>query len=239
MEGPVKVDLKKHTAKEVGDEPLLLAKAAPCWVAKSRGSGIQAAIDGSNANLVIMDDGLQNFTVSKDVSLLVIDGLFGLGNGYMIPAGPMRERFKDALSRCDAVILIGEDTHNVTALIGDKKPLFKAAIKPLAPLPSKKETYLAFAGIGHPEKFLRTLMDLSYKLVDFRTFEDHHSYTEEDYQSLLRLAKAEDAALITTEKDGLNLPKSALKHVKMLKIGLAWEDEKSFKAFLLDALKGT
>ena len=168
--GPLRVDPDSHRAVDVGDEALLLAAAAPTWISRDRALGARAATDG--ADVIIMDDGFQNPSVVKDLSLLVVDGGFGFGNGRVIPAGPLREPVETGLGRASAVVLIGEDARGVEeriamarARIGKSPPVLGARHAPgtnageIAGRP-----VVAFAGIGRPEKFFATLEEIGCPL---------------------------------------------------------------------------
>ena len=122
LAGPVAVDPVRHSAAEVGDEPLLLAAAARCWVARDRVAGAQTAI-AAGAKLLLLDDGLQNPRLAKTLSLLVVDGGYGFGNRRVLPAGPLRERLAAGLARSSAVVLMGEDTAGIASLLAGKTVL--------------------------------------------------------------------------------------------------------------------
>lgn len=148
----IMVDKEKHTASEVGDEPLLLARRAPVIVNPDRVAGAQKALR-SGAEVIVMDDGFQNPGLYKDLSFLVFDGGFGIGNGLSVPAGPLRENFAAGLKRAHAAIILGEDKHNLSAKIAGI-PIFRGSVVPVRPEVSNTDA-VAFAGIGRPEKFLR------------------------------------------------------------------------------------
>src|SRR5690242_5245426 len=153
--GPLAVDPARHTAADVGDEPLLLAEVAPTWVARDRVAGAKAAI-AAGAELLLLDDGFQNPTFAKDLSLVVVDGGYGLGNGRVLPAGPLREPLPRGLARADAIVLMGEDSAGVAPITAEK-PLCRARLVPENPGEVAGRTVVAFAGIGRPEKFFATV----------------------------------------------------------------------------------
>lgn len=226
IKGPVPV-AANHTVADVGDEALLHAKTAPTWVSADRLSGAQAAID-LGAKSILMDDGFQNFSLQKDVSFLVIDGEAGLGNGLLMPAGPLRERFEDALARADGVVLIGADKTGVLGRLAGK-PVFQGEIKgDHAQLAGQK--VFAFAGIGRPEKFKKSLQDSGVSLSGFKGFVDHHPYSDRDMKELLRLAG--NALLVTTEKDFVRLPPHFRDQVAAVPIAVVWQDQSALEAFL-------
>ncbi len=182
--GQVQVDPSAHTARDVGDEALLLARAAPTWVARDRPRGAQAATR-AGADLIIMDDGFQNPSLAKDVSLIVVDGATGFGNVRVMPAGPLRETVAKGLSRADAVILMGDDTAQAAAAIGQRLPIFKAQLRPVSDRLTGRRV-LAFAGIGRPQKFFDTLLEMGCKIVAKHEFADHQPYKPEQ---IMRCAK--------------------------------------------------
>lgn len=202
--GPLRVDLSRHTARNVGDEALLLAQVAPVWVGRNRAAAIRAAEqDGTH---IIMDDGLQNPTVRPDASFLVINGATGFGNGLMVPAGPLRETLDEALRRVSAIVLIGErDQKNVTQWIHE--PVFRARLRlNLAADFPRGDKFFAFAGIGHPKKFYEICRRAGLTLAGTKDFGDHHIFTAGERAALVRKAEAAGARLLTTEKDWVRLP---------------------------------
>jgi tetraacyldisaccharide 4'-kinase len=205
--GPLLVDPKIHTAVDVGDEPLLLARIAPTWVSADRVAGSAAAAK-AGARLIIMDDGLQNPGLEKDFSLLVVDALAGIGNGRLLPAGPMREELNDALGRTNAVILVGRG-HGGDGVAARAQaraiPVFRAILRATPTSPLDKVAVVGFSGIGRPEKFFQTLRDLRAEVIGTYPFPDHHNFTEADATKLLQAAEDAGARLITTEKDFMRL----------------------------------
>ena len=186
--GPLRVDPAAHDAGRVGDEALLLAAAAPAWIARNRAAGARAAANGG-AGVVVMDDGLQNFGVAKDYALLVVDGGFGFGNGRVMPAGPLREPVRDAMRRVDAVVIVGEDKRNLGK---DLRPPVLAAR--FVPSPGSESIagrpVIAFAGIGRPEKFFETLAGMGCDLVSVRRFPDHHAYKADEGYAMRRSGRS-------------------------------------------------
>ena len=206
--GPLIVDPKTHTAADVGDEPLLLARAAPVIVARDRPAGAAFAAE-RGADTILMDDGFQNPTLAKDYSFVVVDGRRFFGNGCTFPAGPMRENAYTGLARADAVLIMGGDaaTPLPPELEAFRGPKLRAQLEPqvhAALLADIK--VLAFAGIGAPEKFFRTVKSLGARMMGEVSFPDHHPYTERDVESLKRRALELEADLVTTEKDAVRLP---------------------------------
>ena len=246
------VEVAGHDAAEVGDEPLVLAETAPTFVSADRAAGAKA-IEQTNADVIVMDDGFQNPGLAKDLSLLVADGVSGLGNGRVIPAGPLRAPLEVQLPRADALLVIGEGKKG-DALIkrfdATRKPALRATIEPdcdprwLTVLPT-----IGFAGIARPSKFFATLKSNGARLVASHGFGDHHRFTEKEAKRLLDEAEAKKAMLVTTEKDWARLTDgdddeedSAVAELKKrsrpFPIVLTFEDEDAAKALLKDALGG-
>src|SRR6185369_1033561 len=216
--GVTLVDRSKHSAQEVGDEPLLLAEILPTWVSKDRVAGAEAAI-AAGAEIIIMDDGFQNPSLHKDVSLLVIDGHYGFGNERLIPAGPMRKPVQEALQRTSAVIIISDDKYNVLRYIPEEIPVFQANIKPSdAANALKGKEVLAFCGIARPRKFYRTLQALGCLVVKQVSYPDHYQFKPEDLEFLRTRAKEYEVPLVTTEKDYVRLPEDMRKEVTVVSV---------------------
>ena len=225
--GPVLVDLTRHTAADVGDEPLLLAAFAPTWVAKNRAAAVEAA-QASGARVILMDDGFQNATVSKDLSILVVDAKRGFGNGFCLPAGPLREPISAGLKRADLLVLIGTPLDGATFLQRYEItiPYVQANLQPLATgMTWQGARVMAFAGIGHPENFFTSLRDVGANIIDSQALEDHQPLTESLMVRLSARAKAASAQLVTTEKDAVRLPKSWQGQVLTLPVRLQFLDE--------------
>lgn len=210
----LRVDPELHTAEQVGDEALLLAEIAPTWVGADRYQSAVAAI-AAGANLLIMDDGLQNPSLFQDFKIAVFDGQIPLDNTQVFPAGPFREDFQEGLKRIDYLILV-----NFPQLPGwaASKPHILAHITTAA-MPTA-DRYVAFAGIGYPEKFYALLKQQGFILSAHKSFADHHVYNTYDLDILLYLAKAHQGQLITTEKDLVKIPKNVRKNIQSIKICL-------------------
>lgn len=231
--GPLLVDTSRHNSWATGDEALILAQHAPTIIAVDRVQGALLAAK-HNADLVLMDDGLQNPGIHKDLKIVVINGEMGFGNGKMLPAGPLREPLKKGIARADIFILIGEDTRGVTALLPADKPLIRAKLEPelCAPLSSDKK-YVAFAGLGYPEKFFSFMRErLNLDIVKTISFPDHYPYTEKDVQNLQERAREWNAELLTTKKDSLRLPGVPDVTVHVADIKMAWDNESTLTDFL-------
>ena len=235
--GPKRIE-DHDTVHQVGDEALLLASRSNTIISKNRVEGAKKAHD-LGADVIIMDDGLQNMSLNKTLSFIVIDGTVGLGNQKTLPAGPLREPFSTALNHSDAVIIIGEDTYKTSQLIPSDKSIFTANIHPdinISSIPADKP-YIAFAGLGIPEKFYKTLHNDELEVIETHNFPDHYPYTENDILPLLEKAKPLGASLITTEKDYVRLPKALKKQVYMYPVTLKWNDESALIRFIAEKIE--
>ena len=234
--GPIKVSPHKHTFQDVGDEALLLSKIAPTWVSKNRlDGGLAAKLDG--AQIILMDDGFQNPTIGKTFSILVFDGPYGVGNNQLIPSGPLRETLGHGMSRADAVVIIGEDLHDLQSKIPENIPLFSVTTSPII---SKKlrvaKSVIGFAGIGRPRKFLETLKTLNVEIQDFVPFPDHHKFRNSEIEDLIRRASETGAQLVTTTKDFVRLPPNTKNSIIAMDIELNWANQNQIKVLLEQVL---
>jgi len=230
--GPLLVDPRTHTARDVGDEALLLARAAPTWVSRDRVKGARAATL-SGAQTIIMDDGFQNPSLVKDLAILVVDGTTGFGNGRVIPAGPLRETVAHGLSRADAIVLIGDDISGVREAVGNRAPVFRARLVPAEPAQALAgRRVVAFAGIGRPQKFFNTLEELGCEILARHAFADHAPYRPEQIMAICEEAAALEAIPVTTEKDLVRLPVEAREMVRTVPVTLEWDDPALIGTFL-------
>ena len=236
--GPMRVDPKIHTAWDVGDEALILAQHAPTYVGGDRAASAQMALE-NDADLIIMDDGLQNPSIHKDLRLVVVNGEMGFGNKRLLPAGPMRQPLDENYSMADGVILIGEDRRNALQGLPDSIPLIQAQLKPSASAQIDTQTkYLAFAGLGYPQKFFCYLKGtLGMNVVSESAFSDHHPYEISDLRALHKQAESLGARLITTEKDYLRLPHIEGVAVETLPVEMCWDNEKALLQLIQKHLK--
>jgi tetraacyldisaccharide 4'-kinase len=246
LRGPVRVDPAAHSAADVGDEPLLLARLAPTIVARERVAGAAAAQRGG-ATVIVMDDGFQNPSLVKNLSILVVDGRRGIGNGRMIPAGPLRAPLNTQMSRAQALVLIGPA--DATAALFEVARrydvrVFHGRLEPerrtLAAVGTRK--VLAFAGIGNPEKFFATLAEAGIEVAERASFPDHHRYTAAEARALLKRAEAANLVLLTTEKDFARL--SGAPHLatlaaraSALPVRLAVEEHDVFRDMIVRVVK--
>jgi tetraacyldisaccharide 4'-kinase len=243
--GPVRVDLAAHRAEDVGDEPLLLARAYPTIVARVRAAGAAAA-RAAGASVVVMDDGFQNPSLVKDAAILVVDGRRGIGNGRVCPAGPLRAPFDAQLAHAHAVLVVGNAgraSEVVSAAAAGAIPIFHGRLLPqreaVAALAGKR--VLAFAGIADPDKFFRTLEDAGIEAPVRHGFPDHHRYTAAEASRLIAEADRQGFIPVTTEKDLVRLDGEAAlaalrARVASLPVTLVLDEEERFGAFLRDRI---
>jgi tetraacyldisaccharide 4'-kinase len=229
-----RVDPARHDAATVGDEALLLAALAPTYVGADRAAGARAALaDGARA--LIMDDGLQNPTLEKSVSFLVIDGEAGFGNGKCLPAGPLREPPAAAAARCRAAVLIGPDRAGARAALPAGFPVLSARLEPAPDIAALAGPVLAFAGIGRPDKFFDMLAAAGVALAGRRPFPDHHRYSAAEFSALLAEAARLGAVAVTTPKDAARLSPAQRARIATVGVRLVWEDDAAVAALLAAA----
>lgn len=228
--GPLRVT-PDMDAREVGDEPLLHAADGAAWIARDRVAGALAAAN-AGARAIIMDDGFQNGALAKDLSIIAVDPAYGVGNGAVFPAGPLRERLADGMARADAIVLMGanRDEEALAFLDGVTKPILRARLEPVGTLPAGP--FVAFAGLARPEKFFDTLTTLGAEVDEAVPYDDHHFYSDDDLTFLTDLAGERGAKLITTEKDAARLAPAWREQVTVLKVAARFEDDAALTALL-------
>lgn len=220
------------SAAHVGDEALLHAALAPTWIGGDRRLSAQAAV-AAGAEVLVMDDGLQNPGLGKQLSLLVIDGGTGFGNGRVLPAGPLREPVAQAASRCQAAILIGDDLTGAAERLPPALPVLRASLVPAPDAAALRGCrVLAFTGIAVPDKFFTSLAGLGAEIAARRAFPDHHSFTAAERQDLFAEAERLGAIPVTTAKDAVRLPPAERARVRVLAITLEWQDEPAVDSLL-------
>jgi tetraacyldisaccharide 4'-kinase len=255
--GPVLIDhpptlmgagLRSSSREDVGDEPLLLARVAPTVVARDRPAGVTAAAK-AGADTIIMDDGLQNPSVDKDLAIAVVDGRRGIGNGRTFPAGPLRAPLEAQLDHIDAVLLVGSagraaeraidaaQRRGVPVLYGDLQPAPDA----VAALAGK--AVLAFAGIADPDKFFATLEAHGIPAAIRERFPDHHRYGVNEISALVDCAQRHGMTLVTTEKDLARLSgdPAAIELIErsaVLPVILRFREVPAVEAMLRDVIRG-
>lgn len=207
LTGPIEVNRSRHKASEVGDEALLLVNIARTIVAQDRVAGARLA-ETLNADCIVMDDGLQNPHLFKDLRCVVVDGDAGWGNGYCVPAGPLRAPLAVQWRHTDLLIIVGEGAMVESLLMQaatEGVPVLGTKLVPDLEILNKANTWVAYAGLGMPEKFFRFLKLHGFTLASSQAFGDHHIYRDEDAQLLVSMSKKSDAQLVTTAKDAVKL----------------------------------
>lgn len=232
---PLHVDFSLHEAADVGDEPLLLARNGKAFICTDRVGGAEAAAQ-AGASVIVMDDGLQNPSLQKDLALAIVDGAIGLGNGLCLPAGPLRAPMRAQWPLVEAVVIVG-DGH-----AGDKvarlatqagRQALRAQLAPVNGARLRGRKVFAFAGIGRPEKFFDTLRACGAQLVATRSFDDHQLFEDGDLKLLAAEAKAAHAdVIVTTEKDAARMRPGAMPGLDVLKVEMKFEDEPALRTLL-------
>lgn len=210
IKAPRIVDPRHDQALGVGDEPLLLARAATVAVTPDRAAGARL-LERHGCDFLIMDDGFQSARIHIDYALMVVDARYGLGNGRVLPAGPLRARLSDQIDFTTALLLMGQG--NATDGVAQAasragKPIFRASVRPRQDLAGRR--FLAFAGIGHPQKFFDTATAAGGEVALSHTFADHHVYTDSELRELAVNAERNGLELVTTTKDAVRIGREKL-----------------------------
>ena len=206
--GPIFVSTNLHQSLDVGDEPLMMANSLDVCVSRNRPLGANHILDKKKYDCIVMDDGLQNPTLKKDLNIAVFDGKFGIGNGFLLPAGPMRQKLEVGIQNIDLVIFNGKDETGLGQKIPPHIPIFTGELQPDEEIVEKMKNrrVYGFAGIGNPSRFFKTLNNIGADLVGEAHFADHHPYTDADLTQLYEEAMQSGAELVTTQKDWMRLP---------------------------------
>jgi tetraacyldisaccharide 4'-kinase len=239
LEGPVMVDPDRHAAADVGDEPLMMARRVPVVVSRDRLGGAALA-KSQGATVILMDDGFQNPRLVKDASFIVVDSVRGLGNGRVLPAGPLRAPLAPQLERTDALVVIGDGhaADGVAAELAARgKPMLRARLQPDAASVAKLSgrRVLAFAGIGDPERFFRGLRASGIDVARARAFADHHMFSKAEIDELVAEARREALTLVTTEKDFARL-RGIADDIVPFAVTLEFDEPATLRKFVSDHL---
>ena len=237
--GPIKVGAT-HQYKDVGDEALLLNNIGPTIVSRDRSLGAKFIENHKyNYDVILMDDGLQNYQLEKNIKFLLVDKNLKFGNKLCVPAGPLREPINQRLKEIDSIILTGNNTDQDIGLrkISDYISVFNSSIKIMQSSNIKGNKFLAFCGLANPDKFYETLEKGGCKVFLTKSFPDHHQYTEEEINHLILKAKNKNLTLITTAKDYVKIIDKK-NEIQVLSIESSFnaKDELRFKAFLKEKL---
>lgn len=243
FDGPILVDPRAHEASDVGDEPLLISAFAPVIVAKDRAAGVRMA-ERDGCDIILLDDGFQSPAVRKDASIVVVDAARGFGNGLVMPAGPLREGVDAGMARADLLLSIGDTAAQARfdRTWGSKisVPRVSGHLEVLEMgMPWASLRVLAFAGIGHPDKFFDTLQTVGAEIIRAEALSDHQPLTPALLARLESDAKAAAAQLVTTEKDAVRLPDTFRQKVLTLPVRLRFDDPAPVTALINRLLNST
>jgi tetraacyldisaccharide 4'-kinase len=239
------VDADHDSARHVGDEPLLLARAAPVAVSPDRPAAAKFLVERGH-DFLIMDDGFQSATIAMDYALIVVDARRGIGNGAVIPAGPLRAPVVEQIRHADAVLKLGEG-QAADAVVRHAaragRPLYRARTVPLEPERFAGRRFLAFAGIGEPAKFFDTVRQAGGEIVVARGFADHHPYLAEELDEMMRIADRDGLDIVTTAKDAVRIgthgrsAEAMSARAMVLGIDIVFEPEGAAAAILEETLR--
>ena len=231
---PTQVNMTSHSAVDVGDEALLYVEHASTFVSNDRLKGINFIIAKFSPDIILIDDGLQDFRIKKDKSILVINGKRGFGNGFLLPVGPLRQSPSSAMKLADIIIIIGNDK---SKYLDTYKSKFKNKLFLKAEITCKKnqidKNYFAFSGIGNNPSFIDTLNTNNYNLIKIKSFPDHYYYTDNDIKNMKKYATDNDLEIITTEKDWKRLNTKQRLGINFLQISLEFSNKEALSQILM------
>ncbi len=218
-----------YKAEQVGDEPLLLAEIAPTFVTTNKLLGAKQLEINNKFQAVVLDDGMQSNSLFRDYTILVVDGKIGFGNGFLIPAGPMRETLGESLNKANLVVVIGNADEKLLLKLADKK-IAKANIIPINIAEFSNKRLLAFCGLAYPEKFFSLLTENKVEVIKKVSFADHYPYKDKDLENICKIADENNLEIVTTKKDWVKFTPKYRKQISYLDIELVFEDEEIIKA---------
>jgi len=223
---------ENHDAKKVGDEPLLLLGTATTFVSTDRLFGAKQIDTMEKFKMIVLDDGMQNNSLYRDFTIMVVDGSVGFGNGFLIPAGPMRETLHNGLKKADLVVVIGDAEEKLLKKLAGKK-IIRAKIIPKNMEKFSGKKLIAFCGLAYPQKFFSFLEKSGLEVIETRGFPDHYLYEGSDLADLCKIAGEKNATLVTTRKDWVKFPHVFQEQISYLDIDLEFEN----KEFIKDELR--
>lgn len=240
------VDNKKHNHLDVGDEALLLSWIAPTYLSKSRYKAALAA-QGNGADVVFLDDGLQDNSIYKDLSFLIINASYGFGNNFMLPVGPLREPARSGMAKIKAVVLSATDQSEISRFQELYPALWKDIQKNKFAIDSITEaenlaeinnaSYVVLTGIANPERFISLIKSKAINIINHFIFPDHHCYLEKELEKIYSVAEQNNCLVLTTAKDFVRLPKKYHLKTKVLNIKLNITQKQELEFFLIDCIK--
>ena len=231
LQGPIKVNSKKHSSDDVGDEALLLASVTDTWVSKNKFDGVvKATLNG--ADVIILDDGLQNNSIYQDLKILIVDGGFGFGNEFILPAGPLRETINSGVKKSDILIIFNKDENSIERKIKNKITIIHGSSEITKFVNLKKRKIVGFSGIGRPEKFYSSLKEKKLNVLNFFPFPDHYLYSKKKIDNLIKYAKSNNSVLVTTLKDKQRISLGQRKKIVFLDLKIEIKEEKKLINFL-------
>lgn len=233
---PTQVDADTHRHHDVGDEALLYAEMTPTWAGADRVASAKCAVD-AGADVIIMDDGFQNPSLAKTMSILIFDGNYGVGNGYGFPAGPLREFLGSGIKRADGIVGIGQLPQSILSAAHDKPVFIADTVSTSDNEELKGKRIVAFAGIGRPQKFFDSLSAAGADIVHLARFPDHHNYTDAEIRNLKKEAAIKSATLVTTAKDYVRLSPEMKQTVRAFHVDIKWQNTSAFFDFVAQGIQ--